>query len=189
LTFHVSRHTCATTINLDNGIPLEVVSKRLGHTSIRSTQIYAKAHLQEVYFTLNGKYRIGNKPYFALYFPNESGGAELRSKQFKGGTAPKSYSFIRGISSNQVNIYEGFTDFLSGLSSKGSSEPAYDSIILNSVAMFRKAAPAIRKYARANCFLDNDEAGNNAFSQISQLVETVDYRSFYADFKDLGEWW
>jgi integrase/recombinase XerD len=42
LTFHVSRHTCATTINLDNGIPLEVVSKRLGHTSIRSTQIYAK---------------------------------------------------------------------------------------------------------------------------------------------------
>ena len=42
LTFHVSRHTCATTINLDNGVPIEVVSKRLGHTSLRSTQIYAK---------------------------------------------------------------------------------------------------------------------------------------------------
>ena|SRR5688572_7362616 len=42
LTFHVARHTFATTITLSNDVPIEVVSKLLGHTSLSSTQIYAK---------------------------------------------------------------------------------------------------------------------------------------------------
>ena len=42
LTHHVARHTCATTILLSNEIPMEVVSKWLGHTNIKTTQIYAK---------------------------------------------------------------------------------------------------------------------------------------------------
>ena len=41
-TFHLSRHTFATTVTLSNGVPIESVSKMLGHTSIRTTQIYAK---------------------------------------------------------------------------------------------------------------------------------------------------
>lgn len=42
LTFHLARHTFATTVTLSNGVPIESVSKMLGHTSIRTTQIYAK---------------------------------------------------------------------------------------------------------------------------------------------------
>lgn len=42
LTFHLSRHTFATTITLSNGIPIESISKMLGHTNLRTTQIYAK---------------------------------------------------------------------------------------------------------------------------------------------------
>jgi site-specific recombinase XerD len=42
LTFHVARHTFATTVTLSNGVPLESVSKMLGHTSWKSTQIYAR---------------------------------------------------------------------------------------------------------------------------------------------------
>lgn len=42
LTFHIARHTFATTVTLQNGIPIESVSKMLGHTSIKTTQHYAK---------------------------------------------------------------------------------------------------------------------------------------------------
>jgi site-specific recombinase XerD len=42
LTTHIARHTFATTITLENDVPLETVSRMLGHKSIRTTQIYAK---------------------------------------------------------------------------------------------------------------------------------------------------
>ena len=42
MTFHLSRHTFATTVTLSNGVPIESVSKMLGHQSMRTTQIYAK---------------------------------------------------------------------------------------------------------------------------------------------------
>ena len=42
LTFHQSRHTFATTTTLAKGVPIETVSKMLGHTNIETTQIYAR---------------------------------------------------------------------------------------------------------------------------------------------------
>ena len=42
LTTHMARHCFATTVTLANGVPIEIVSRLLAHTNIRTTQIYAK---------------------------------------------------------------------------------------------------------------------------------------------------
>lgn len=62
VTFHIARHTFATTVTLSNGVPIESVSKMLGHTTIRSTQVYAKVVEQKLSEDmLNLKKRMANQ--------------------------------------------------------------------------------------------------------------------------------
>jgi site-specific recombinase XerD len=61
LTFHIARHTFATTITLSNGVPIESVSKMLGHKRIATTQHYAKIidkKLEEDMKALEGRLRF-----------------------------------------------------------------------------------------------------------------------------------
>lgn len=71
VTYHIARHTFATTITLQREIPLETVSKMLGHTSLKTTQVYARvvdtkvmrdmASLKDMYSHSNDKDSLNNK--------------------------------------------------------------------------------------------------------------------------------
>ncbi|MBI9058356.1 MAG: site-specific integrase [Labilibaculum sp.] len=53
LTFHMARHTFATTVTLANGVPIESISSMLGHKNIRTTQIYSKVVSEKVSRDMN----------------------------------------------------------------------------------------------------------------------------------------
>ncbi|UMB55331.1 site-specific integrase [Lutibacter sp. A64] len=61
LTFHMARHTFATTVTLTNGVPIETVSKLLGHTKIATTQIYARVIERKVSEDMNALKAILDK--------------------------------------------------------------------------------------------------------------------------------
>ena len=64
LTFHIARHTFATTVTLSNGVPIESVGKMLGHKNLRTTQHYTKVLDRKVsddMKVLKEKFNIINK--------------------------------------------------------------------------------------------------------------------------------
>ena len=64
MTSHTARHTFATTVTLSNGVPMESVSKMLGHKNIKTTQHYAKVldkKLSDDMNSLKSKIQSGNK--------------------------------------------------------------------------------------------------------------------------------
>ncbi len=52
LTFHLARHTFATTVTLINGVPIETINKMLGHTKLSTTMIYAKVTQSKIGFDM-----------------------------------------------------------------------------------------------------------------------------------------
>ena len=49
LTFHMARHTFASLITLSAGVPIETVSRMLGHTNLRTTQVYAAVSSERIH--------------------------------------------------------------------------------------------------------------------------------------------
>ena len=145
----------------------------------------AKRHCSEVH------YEVNNKPYFAIGFKNDAGGWELRNSKFKGSSTPKNITTINN-NSDTVMVFEGFIDFLSYLSLKGSPSPRINTTVLNSVANLRKAIPFLQTHKTVHVFFDNDEAGRKSLANLHDLLpdaDVVDQTVFYRNYKDLNEYW
>ena len=137
--------------------------------------------LSEVY------YRISEKCFFALGFPNDVGGWELRNPYFKGCFAPKAITTIKGTDSHKLQLFEGFMDFLSWR--KLHPEGQADSIILNSLTLLPKLIPSLHPYPIIESLLDNDEAGDRATKQLIDAgIPVKDMRACYAPYKDINEY-
>ena len=137
--------------------------------------------LSEVY------YRVSEKCFFALGFPNDAGGWELRNPYFKGCFAPKAISTIKGTDSHKLQLFEGFMDFLSWR--KLHPEEQAGSIILNSLTLLPKLIPTLHPYPIIESLLDNDEAGDRATKQLFEAgLPVKDMRACYAPYKDINEY-
>lgn len=155
----------------------------------------ASPYLNEIY------YKRGGKNYFALCFPNDSGGYELRNKYFKGVHGSKDISMIelknlaneKKIDGEQAvtTVFEGFIDFLSALEHHGKpiTTPV---IVLNSVAMKDRAVKAIKEMGvdKVYLYLDNDVAGRELTDHFNQQLAgmtIIDNSVLYAKYKDFNE--
>lgn len=137
--------------------------------------------LSEVY------YRVSEKCFFALGFPNDAGGWELRNPYFKGCFAPKTITTIKGTDSHKLQLFEGFMDFLSWR--RLHPEKQADSIILNSLTLLPKLIPTLHPYPIIESLLDNDEAGDRATKQLFDAgLPVKDMRACYAPYKDINEY-
>lgn len=146
----------------------------------------------EAHFTNNGR------RYFAIAFPNMSGGYEIRNKYFKGCIAPKDITHIRQPDGPKAACYvfEGFTDYLSFLAirEEGSPDMPYtdrqDYIILNSVSNLSKALYPLGGYEHIHCFFDHDSAGAEACRKLRQEYgcRVRDASPRYNGYKDLNDY-
>ena len=141
----------------------------------------ASPFLSEIY------YKVSEKCFFALGFPNDAGGWELRNPYFKGCFAPKAISTIKGTDSHKLQLFEGFMDFLSWR--KLHPEVQDDSIILNSLNLLPKLIPSLHAYTMIESLLDDDEAGDRVTKQLIDAgLPVKDIRACYAPYKDINEY-
>ena len=151
----------------------------LSERGLQPSDVYP--FLSEVY------YRVSEKCFFALGFPNDAGGWELRNPYFKGCFAPKAITTIKGTDSHKLQLFEGFMDFLSWR--KLHPEEQADSIMLNSLTLLPKLIPTLHPYPIIESLLDNDEAGDRATKQLFDAdLPVKDMRACYAPYKDINEY-
>lgn len=144
----------------------------------------AAAYCREV------RYAVSDREFFAIGFPNDAGGWELRSEHFKGGSSPKYITALDNHADTCI-AFEGFMDFLSYLTLKKTERLRIDAVVLNSVVNVGKAIPFLQRHRAVHTFFDNDEAGHRATAQVQQLapaVEVVDQSPLYRDYNDLNEY-
>lgn len=154
-----------------------------------------KSYCREVHYEIHGK------RYFALAFPNNSGGYELRNPYFKGCMGRKDITILHdkevdGLDTSCCHVFEGFFDFLSFrmLLTMGKLRlPSYGTtryIILNSVNNLEKALREMTQVEHIFTYLDNDQAGRKATETILGLYapRTTDFSFMFEGYNDLNDY-
>ena len=150
----------------------------------------AKRECREVRYLTDGK------PYFAIGFPNRSGGYEIRNKFFKGCIAPKDITHIRQEQPRETCcLFEGFMDYLSFLTLRLERCPDHpgldgqDYVVLNPTSNLSKAIRPLGGYGRIHCFLDNDKAGMEAVQKLREEygLRVRDASHIYGGYNDLND--
>ena len=134
-------------------------------------------------------YEINGRKYFAIGFPNNAGGYELRNAFFKGSSTPKDITTIE-TGTNEVAVFEGFFDFLSfGTIYQNQSPAKTNIVVLNSLSFFEAARPFMEQHDVIHLYLDRDRSGQNCSRHALSLSGKYRDRSdLYQHHKDLNDW-
>lgn len=162
------------------------LTKRHINTSI------ARLFLQEAHYSFQK--REDGKYLYALAYPNDKGGCELRGAPyegnpdgFKGSRAPKGVTTHLGCENAPTVVYEGFFDMLSFATLCGGVKHNY--VVLNSIVNREAAVEVLRQQSRVLLALDNDDGGNLATKELLEWVPgAIDIRSKFAPCKDINDY-
>ena len=150
-------------------------------------------------FCREAHYWIRGRQYYGVCFMNVLGGMEIRNLYFKGCHGTKAPSIIPVEKTGRTEsccVFEGFMDFLSYKTMEITGdknviqEQPCDCIVLNSTGMIKKALPFIKVYSRVFCYLDNDDAGWEAFAKLEEVMpgKVVSCSSRYSSYNDINDY-
>lgn len=148
----------------------------------------ARLYLQEVH------YRLGERRFQALGFPNRSGGFELRSATFQGTIGKKDISFLAQPERTDAAAFEGVFDFLSALAHYRMDKPTGNVLVLNSVALLSQGIEALQASGvqKVGAYFDHDPAGRSALGALTAQLQDVKVRDesgLYVGHKDFNDYW
>ncbi len=145
----------------------------------------ARRYLHEIH------YRVKGQAYYALGFPSDSGGYEVRNKYFKGTHGYKDVTLLDlGKPGAEVAVFEGFMDFLSALQLDALPKTTTHTLVMNSTALRDRALERIEGLAPAAVylFLDHDPSGVRLTEEFKAALScpVFDVSALYARHKDVN---
>ncbi|HRE68586.1 MAG TPA: toprim domain-containing protein [Cyclobacteriaceae bacterium] len=162
--------------------------------------ILAKQYCKQIHFRMN------EREYTAIGFPNQSGAWELRNRWFKGSSSPKDISIVRfsgeylkenknhnTIDANsKICVLEGFMDFLSVVQIKDEGFQKFthqsDFLILNSLRLLSRNLQLLQAHQKISLFLDNDQPAQDARAAlIVKGIRYEDASTLYRPHKDVND--
>lgn len=133
-------------------------------------------------------FNLYKKQHTAIGFPNGMGGYELRNPYFKGSSSPKTFRFFDN-RTKELEVFEGFFDFLSWLSHFKDNPLTSNFLVLNSLSFFQRAKQTMEMHSSIRLWLDRGTAGQACtMHAIKSHPAYEDKSSLYKDFDDLNEW-
>lgn len=150
-------------------------------------------------------YRIESRRdtlFYAIGFPNNSGGYVLRSSRTKIcsssdiTTLDRKGNVSMSPSSRKVLVFEGFFDMLSWRAMFGGKSLGCDICVLNSVSNWKRSLDYLSQHGKVCLCLDNDEAGKRSVTEIAGSIkrlnvnlEVWDMSESYKFYKDVAQMW
>lgn len=153
----------------------------------------AKQFLQEAHYSF--KQRADGSYLYALAYPNDKGGYELRGAPYNGNKkgsklskSPKAITTYFTLQNVPVVVFEGFMDMLSFATMCGGVKHNY--LVLNSCALKDAAIEALNDYqGEISLCLDNDDAGKETTQyMLAALPNAKDLSPRYAPCKDINDY-